>query len=160
MGGVLFFGTRPSPVRLMMPWVAAISLLTLAACAATKPVPPKEVVRQSAKPGRNFPSASDFYPPASERIGESGNVDVRACVGTDGTLTAEPTVAKTSGISRLDDGALRLARAGSGEYMPATEDGRPVSSCFVFRVSFVLKAPNASPPATEPADGSAPAQHN
>lgn len=101
--------------------------------------PPHRVVFVSARPGRDFPDTDDYYPPASQRLGESGGVNVRACVGPNGRLTAAPTVVKSSGSSRLDEGALRLARAGSGRYEPATADGRPVSSCFVFRVTFVLK---------------------
>lgn len=103
------------------------------------PPPPRHIVRTSAGMGRGFPSSDDYYPPASQRLGESGGVNVRACVGTNGRLTSDPTVEKSSGSSRLDEGALRLAKAGSGRYKPATEDGRPVNSCFVFRVTFVLK---------------------
>lgn len=103
------------------------------------PRPPHRVVFVSARPGPRFPNTDDYYPPASQRLGESGGVNVRACVGPDGRLTSAPTVAKTSGSSRLDEGALRLARAGSGRYTPATADGKPINSCFVFRVTFVLK---------------------
>ncbi|HYM29333.1 MAG TPA: hypothetical protein VET66_14380 [Steroidobacteraceae bacterium] len=39
----------------------------------------------------------------------------------------------------LDGGALALARAGSGHYRPATEDGRPVSACFPFRIRFEMR---------------------
>jgi periplasmic protein TonB len=103
------------------------------------PPPPRQVVRVVARPGKNFPNTDDYYPPASQRLGESGGVNVRACVGATGKLTAEPSIDKSSGSSRLDEGALRLAKAGSGKYQPATEDGKPVDSCFVFRVTFVLK---------------------
>jgi len=103
------------------------------------PPPPKPVVKTPAGPGKGFPNTDDFYPPASQRLGESGGVNVRACVSAAGKLTADPTIDKSSGSSRLDDGALRLAKAGSGKYKAATEDGKPVDSCFVFRVTFVLK---------------------
>ncbi|TLY91210.1 MAG: energy transducer TonB, partial [Gammaproteobacteria bacterium] len=47
--------------------------------------------------------------------------------------------ARSSGSARLDDGALKLAHAGSGHYRPTTEDGRPVDSCYVFRIRFELR---------------------
>jgi periplasmic protein TonB len=103
------------------------------------PPPPKAVNRVSPKPGKGFPSTEDYYPPASKRLGEEGSVNVRACVGPNGKLTEEPTVAQTSGSARLDDGALKLAKAGSGHYQPGMEDGQAVNQCFVFRIKFELR---------------------
>ena len=39
----------------------------------------------------------------------------------------------------LDEGALKLAKAASGRYKAATEDGNPVASCFGFRIKFQLR---------------------
>ncbi|HEY7887761.1 MAG TPA: hypothetical protein VIC29_06000 [Steroidobacteraceae bacterium] len=39
----------------------------------------------------------------------------------------------------IDQGALRLASAGSGHDRPTTESGQPVSSCYAFRISFRLE---------------------
>jgi protein TonB len=106
------------------------------------PPPPQPVHRAvmvSAGPGKGFPQSEDYYPSASQRLGESGAANVRACVSSAGRLTSPPTIDKSSGSSRLDEGALRLAKAGDGKYRPATEDGKPVDSCFVFRVTFQLK---------------------
>jgi len=61
------------------------------------------------------------------------------CVDAEGRLTTQPTIARSSGSVRLDDGALKLAHAGSGHYRPTTEDGRPVDSCYVFRIRFELR---------------------
>jgi len=61
------------------------------------------------------------------------------CTDTKGKLTEEPKVAETSGIARLDEGALKLAKAASGRYKPATEDGVAVASCFGFRIKFQLR---------------------
>jgi hypothetical protein len=44
-----------------------------------------------------------------------------------------------SGSARLDDAALKLARAGSGHYRATTEDGQPVNSCYPFGVRFQLR---------------------
>jgi protein TonB len=88
-------------------------------------------------PGKNFPNTADYYPAASMRLGEEGSAVVRACVGPNGKLSEEPTVAKTSGSARLDEGALKLAKA--GHYNPGTEDGKPVTACINFSIKFQLK---------------------
>lgn len=101
------------------------------------PPPPKPVKRVPPKPGRNFPTAEEYYPTASKRLGEQGAANVRACVGTNGRLTEEPTIVESSGSARLDEGAIKLAKA--GRYVPGTEDGKPVPMCFVFRIKFELR---------------------
>jgi periplasmic protein TonB len=103
------------------------------------PPPPKPVNRQGGGPGTGFPSTEDYYPSASKRSNEEGNVTVHVCIGANGKLTEDPTVAQTSGIARLDEGAIKLAKAGSGHYRPTTEDGQPVKSCFPFRIRFALR---------------------
>jgi hypothetical protein len=36
----------------------------------------------------------------------------------------------------LDQAALALATAGSGHYLPATDNGKPVPDCFVYKIWF------------------------
>jgi protein TonB len=104
------------------------------------PPPPKPVNRIPAGIGKGFPNSDDYYPAASRRMNETGAVTVHSCFGRDGKLTEEPTVLQSSGSPRLDDGALKLAKAGSGHYKPATEDGQAVAnSCYNFKVVFVLR---------------------
>jgi len=90
-------------------------------------------------PGSGFPNTDDYYPSAAKRMEEQGIATVRVCVDANGRLTADPVTAQTSGSSRLDQGALQLAKAGSGHYRATTEDGRPVNSCYAFRIRFELK---------------------
>jgi TonB family protein len=98
------------------------------------------VVRRSAGgPGAGFPETADFYPSPSIRLGEEGVSVVRVCVDGKGRLTSEPSIAGGSGIARLDEAALKLARAGSGHYRATTEDGQPVNSCYPFGIRFQLK---------------------
>jgi TonB family protein len=66
-------------------------------------------------------------------------VVVSVCVDPSGKLSGEPSVATSSGSPRLDEGALKLAKAGSGRYKPATEDGKPVAGCNKFGIRFQLK---------------------
>jgi hypothetical protein len=49
-----------------------------------------------------------------------------------------PALAQPSGSQRLDEAALRLARAGSGHYRPTTENGAPVNACYSYRIRFEL----------------------
>lgn len=90
-------------------------------------------------PGKNFPNTEDYYPPASQRLGEEGAANVHVCVAPTGKITEPPTIAQTSGSPRLDEGAIKLATAGSGRYQPATEDGKPIQDCFVFRIKFTMR---------------------
>jgi periplasmic protein TonB len=102
-------------------------------------IPPHEVIRVQGGPGIGFPNTDDYYPSIAKRMEEQGVTTVRVCVGANGRLTSVPTIAQTSGSLRLDDGALLLAKAGSGHYRAATEDGRAVNSCYSFRVRFALR---------------------
>ena len=89
--------------------------------------------------GKNFPRSEDFYPEASRRLEEQGSVTMHSCVDGTGKLTEDPSVSKTSGSARLDGGAMRLAKAASGKYTPATDDGKPVPGCVSFIVTFKLR---------------------
>ena len=101
--------------------------------------PPPAIHRVGGGPGKGFPNSSDFYPPAQIRGRVEGTTGVNVCTDEHGRLTAAPTVVKSSGSAGLDQGALRLARAGSGRYRASLEDGRPVSSCYSFQVTFNLR---------------------
>jgi periplasmic protein TonB len=101
--------------------------------------PPHTVTRVLGGPGKAFPNTDDFYPPDAIRGGVTGAATVQTCVDDKGRLTAAPTLAQTSGSASLDAGALKLAKAGSGHYRATTEDGRPVNSCYEFRIRFGFK---------------------
>lgn len=100
---------------------------------------PQAAVRILGGPGMGFPNTGDFYPEASRRTGETGSATVRVCVDAHGRLTGEPVIEASSGSSRLDRGALELARAGSGHYRSTTEDGIAVTSCYPFRIRFEMR---------------------
>ncbi|MDP9009455.1 MAG: TonB family protein [Pseudomonadota bacterium] len=101
--------------------------------------PTHEVARVAGGPGAGFPDTADFYPSLSIHLGEEGISTVRVCVDPKGRLTSVPMTVKSSGNARLDEGALKLARAGSGHYRPTAEDGQLVNSCYPFGVRFQLK---------------------
>jgi periplasmic protein TonB len=106
---------------------------------ALPPAPVAIVKRVVGGPGTGFPDTEEYYPAAARRFGEKGLATVQVCVDPAGRLTAAPTIAQSSGSARLDEGALRLARAGSGHYRPTTEDGRAVSSCYPYRIRFEIR---------------------
>lgn len=102
-----------------------------------RPAAPAKII--GGGPGTNFPHTEDYYPPASKRLEEQGTAVVHVCVGANGRLTQDPTVEKSSGSARLDEGAIRLAKAGSGHYRPSTSDGKPIESCFAFGIKFQMR---------------------
>jgi TonB family protein len=105
------------------------------------PSPPirRVVDRMQGGPGIGFPSTNDFYPDASIRMGEKGVATVEACVDGKGRLISQPTIVESTGSKRLDESSVKLAEAGSGHYRATTEDGRPVNSCYPFRIRFELR---------------------
>jgi hypothetical protein len=66
----------------------------------------------------------------------SGRSIVCVCVDEKGTITREPVIAESSGDSRVDSGAVKLARVDSGRYKPPRVDGRPQKGCFRFAINF------------------------
>jgi TonB family protein len=103
------------------------------------PPPPTPINRVQGGAGKGFPNSADYYPPGSIRLEETGTVAVNVCVDSKGRLTGNPTISKSSGFPRLDEGALKLARAGSGHYRASTENGQPVDSCYPVGITFTLK---------------------
>jgi len=97
------------------------------------------IVQVQGGPGTGFPDPDDFYPLPAKYLGEQGVATVQVCVDAKGRLTSVPIALQSTGSSRLDQGALKLATAGSGHYRASTEDGEPVNSCFPFRIRFQLK---------------------
>jgi TonB family protein len=102
-------------------------------------VPSHAVTQVQGGPGAGFPDPDDFYPSLARRLEEQGSATMRVCVDTKGRLTSDPTVLQGTGSAHLDEGALKLARAGSGHYRASTEDGQPVNSCYPFRIRFQLR---------------------
>jgi TonB family protein len=100
---------------------------------------PHTMSRVQGGPGAGFPRPDDFYPELARRLEEQGMVTVQVCVDAKGRLSSDPTTLQSGGSPRLDEGALKLARAGSGHYRPTLEDGRPVDSCYPLRIRFQLK---------------------
>ncbi len=66
----------------------------------------------------------------------SGRSLVCVCIDEKGTLTRDPVIAESSGDSRVDSGAVKMARSDSGRYQPPILDGQPQRACFRFAIDF------------------------
>jgi hypothetical protein len=58
------------------------------------------------------------------------------CVDEAGVLTQDPMIASSSGSSKMDEAANRLAKSASGQYRPAIVDGKPAAGCFQLAITF------------------------
>ena len=97
----------------------------------------RKTVRVAAKIDlRRSPSTDEFYPASARRAEIQGVTTVRMCVGPDGKMAQDPTVANGSGNASLDEAALKWSRR--ARWTPGTEDGTPVLSCTSFNVRFKL----------------------
>ena len=94
--------------------------------------PPLRMVGQN-----SLPNTEDFYPPDLRRQGIEGAANVRVCVDAKGVRQGEPFVELSSGNPRLDEGALKIARA--GRYARAMQGDVPVATCHRFHIGFHMK---------------------
>jgi protein TonB len=128
----------PPDVTIDLPVEApATTAITAVAATPHAPAPPVHTGNRKAPTvAKNFPASEEYYPAASKRLNEEGAPTVHVCVAASGKLSAAPTIAQTSGSSRLDEGALNLAKA--GRYVAGSEDGKPIDACFDFRIKFQM----------------------
>ena len=71
--------------------------------------------------------------------GHAGSVMVHACVDKTGRLEGDPTIIHSSGVTSLDQAAVRIAASGVADYRPDTSaNGPPVSGCVQLVVKFEM----------------------
>jgi periplasmic protein TonB len=130
----------PPDINIAMPEVGAQTTAITARVAETKaaPVAKAAVAATAIKLGKGFPNVDDYYPDASRRLGEEGLTVVAICVGPDGKLTEPPKMKTSSNHERLDQAAVKVATLGSGRFIPATEEGKPITKCTDLPVRFKL----------------------
>jgi TonB family protein len=67
----------------------------------------------------------------------AGATELRVCADDTGHVAQAPTVVRSSGDASLDAAAVRIARAGSGNYRPAASvGGKPASGCATLSIHF------------------------
>jgi hypothetical protein len=69
-------------------------------------------------------------------VPSTGRSLVCVCIDEKGTLTRNPVIAESSGDSRVDAGAVKMARSESGRYEPPSLGGQPQRGCFRFAIDF------------------------
>lgn len=100
--------------------------------------PPRQAVVSAPKVDpRKSRSCDEYYPAASSRAGEEGVVQVRCLVGLNGKC-GEISVAKSSGIERLDQAAERCAKD-LLRFVPQSKDGVAEATWYDFNVRFQVK---------------------
>jgi hypothetical protein len=67
---------------------------------------------------------------------QTGRSVLCVCVDEKGILTQDPVITESSGDSRVDSGAVKLARLDSGRYKLPAVDGKPQKGCFRFAINF------------------------
>ena len=129
----------PPVVNINIPAASQTHAITVVKKVLRTVAPPAPVrVTQLAAIQRDFPSTDDYYPDASRRLGEQGTALVHMCIGAGGRVVGDPTMAKSSGSSRLDQAAIRYAKATSGHFSPETRNGVPVTVCTNLPIRFQL----------------------
>lgn len=72
--------------------------------------------------------------------GHANSVIVHVCVDETGRLQKDPTIVHSSGVTSLDQAAVRIAASGSPYYRPDTaSNGPPVSGCVQLAIKFETK---------------------
>jgi protein TonB len=130
----------PPVVNINIPAASQTHAITVVKQAIrTAPAPPApERVTPLRAIARDFPSTDDYYPDASRRLGEQGTALVKLCIGAGGKVVGNPAIQRSSGSSRLDQAAVRYARATSGHFEPETRNGQPVTVCTALPIKFQL----------------------
>jgi hypothetical protein len=67
-------------------------------------------------------------------------VTVHVCVGKTGKLENEPTIVHSSGVTSLDEAAVKIAASGTAYYRPDTSsNGLSLSGCAQLAIIFESK---------------------
>ncbi|MDB6160133.1 MAG: hypothetical protein JWO04_3839 [Gammaproteobacteria bacterium] len=96
-------------------------------------VPDGKVVADSVSDRcEGLPSTASRAP----NVAQTGRSVLCVCVDEKGALTQDPVITESSGDSRVDSGAVKLARRDSGRYKLLAVDGKPQTGCFRFAINF------------------------
>lgn len=100
------------------------------------PPPPPKKVTTPPKSNPKKPITQPPYPPTSRRMGEEGSVILALYVLVDGKI-GDAKVHQSSGFPRLDEAAMKEAKR-RWQFIPGTEDGKPVAAWHQVKVTFKL----------------------
>jgi TonB family protein len=101
---------------------------------------PSSVASRASGPIAGAPTQIAANARQNDSGGQANSVTVHVCVDETGRLEQDPTIVHSSGISSLDQAALKIAASGSAYYRPDTSsNGRPVSGCAQLAIKFDTK---------------------
>jgi len=123
-----------------------IVLLLACVTAASAAEPPRVRNLQSPASYAYKPDIADYYPATSRNLGEQGVVKVTLCYDDLGK-PFQSSVAESSGFTRLDEAAVRWAKA--VRIKPGAIDGQPQPGCVVIPARFSLRTSQQSPDRSE-----------
>lgn len=101
----------------------------------SNPTAPNGLVIQNPPPSERC-EVSPPTPVEAHAVPPSGRSLVCVCIDEKGTLSRDPVIAESSGDSRVDSGAVKMARSDSGRYEPPLLAGKPQRACFRFAIDF------------------------
>ncbi|MDE2763585.1 MAG: TonB family protein [Gemmatimonadota bacterium] len=107
-----------------------------------EPLPPPPTLPALQDLAQARRTVAEEYPVALQEAGIGGAVRVLVWVGPDGTAET-PRVRNSSGVSELDEAAMRATRA--LEFVPATRSGRTVGTWVEFSIRFLPNAAEDQP---------------
>jgi TonB family protein len=97
-------------------------------------------VSRSSEPIAGAPAQTATNARRDESAGHANSVTVHVCVDETGKLEREPTIVHSSGMTSLDQAAVRIAASGSAYYRPeASSNGPPMSGCVQLAIKFEQK---------------------
>lgn len=116
----------------------AITNTTTKHVEAPPPAPAKapDVRTRAQLDQKHSPSPDEYYPATSRRMNETGTATINVCLDDAGKMQGDPTVAKSSGSSRLDEAAVRWGS--HARFSQGTLNGKPIAGCTQFLVTFRL----------------------
>jgi periplasmic protein TonB len=129
----------PPVVNIQIPQASQTHAITVVKRVVRAVAPPAPVRTTPLSAIQNdFPSTDQYYPDASRRLGEQGTALVKLCIGAGGRVIGDPAITRSSGSSRLDEAAVRYAKATSGHFNPATRNGQAITECVSLPIKFQL----------------------
>ncbi len=101
-----------------------------------RPIAPPAPVARTVMSRVSGPSTDEYYPSISRSAGEEGRPVIKVCLAVNGKMESA-VIAESSGFSRLDEAAVRVAKA--SRWKAPTEGGKAVAGCANLPIRFTLK---------------------
>jgi protein TonB len=132
----------PPPVSMPTP-VVSINIPIEAPIVTTTRPPPPAPRPVASVPGTpvttvRLPECNeDFYPSQAKRLEQEGSVVVKVCVNPQNKIEGAIEVVTSSGFPLLDEAAGKCLA--QGRYKAGTQEGKPVTACKNFKLTYKLK---------------------